>query len=219
MVTVEGDLWKFHLGITLPPLAAESVARLVWDETARQVDMMAMSWRPADSHKERIYTLTMNTMSLVGFGRQTEWDEGHKPESLPAGHKLTLARALTGTVMYLPHIMLLPRWLLRWSPWPIAYNSIEETERYVDELLAEERRKLEGGGGRGDADDSRENLLTAVLRTNLAATKKDAQAVGRTTLTDEEIKGNVFVFLVAGMPPLPSLESSSRYVSGCFINY
>ena len=216
---MEGDVWKFHLGITLPPLAAESVARLVWDETARQVDIMAASWQPADSHKKRIYTLTMNTISFVGFGRQAEWDEEHNAATLPTGHKLTLTGALMGTVMHLPHIMLLPRWLLRWSPWPIAYEAIDETERYVEELLNDERQKLESGGTDDNINADRENLLTAVLRTNLAATKKDAQAVGRASLTNEEIKGNVFVFLLAGTLPLASSELRARYKSRYLIGY
>ncbi|KAF3760421.1 hypothetical protein M406DRAFT_13424, partial [Cryphonectria parasitica EP155] len=196
VVSVEGDLWKFHLSITLPPLAADSVARLVWDETARQVDMMAASWRPQDSHKERIYALTMNTMSLVGFGRQAEWGEGDRPDNIPAGHQSSLVSALTQVVIHLAPIMLLPRWALRWSPWPIAYSAVSEVERYIEELLAEEREKLQR---KGSGQAYRENLLTAVLRTNMAAEKnKEAQAIGRTTLTDEEIKGNIFIFLVAG---------------------
>lgn len=195
MVSVEGDLWKFHLSITLPPLAAESVTRLVWDETARQVDMMAASWRAEDSHKERIYALTMNTMSLVGFGRQAEWGEGDRTDNVAPSHEFSLVGALTGVIVHLPQIMLLPRWLLRWSPWPVAYRTANEVERYIDELLAEEREKLQRDGSVAH----RENLLTAVLRSNMAAEKnKDAKAAGRSSLTDEEIKGNVFIFLVAG---------------------
>lgn len=195
---MEGDLWKFHLGITLPPLAAESVARLVWDETARQVDMMAAAWSPQDSHKDRIYALTMNTMSLVGFGRQADWGEGDKPDSIPEGHQYSLVSALTQVVIHLGPIMLVPRKLLRWSPWPIAYTAANEVEQYIGELLSEEREKL-----LNESDDSskqqRETLLTAVMRTNLAAeNSKEAQMIGRATLTDEEIKGNIFIFLVAG---------------------
>ncbi|KAK4233885.1 cytochrome P450 [Achaetomium macrosporum] len=196
VVSVEGDLWKFHLGITLPPLAAEAVARLVWEETARQVDMMVATWRPEDSMKERIYALTMNTMSLAGFGHQAEWGEGDRPDRVPPGHEYSLVSALTHVVSHLPHILLLPRWVLRWSPWPVAYRAANELDQYIDEMLAEEREKLE----RGDAGEAyRENLLTAVLRSNIAAEKsKDAAAIGRTALTHEEIKGNVFIFLVAG---------------------
>ncbi|KAI1205731.1 cytochrome P450 [Annulohypoxylon truncatum] len=194
VVSVEGDLWKFHLAITLPPLAADSVARLVWDETARQVDMMVAAWKPEESNSERIYALTMNIMSLVGFGRQAEWGEGKSPGSVPAGHKFSLVSALTEVIMHLPHILLLPRWLLRWTPWPIAYHAANEVESYIDEFLGEEREKLQ----RNSSESSRENLLTAVVRSNLAAAKKVDASVGRSILTDEEIRGNVFIFLVAG---------------------
>jgi cytochrome P450 len=197
-VTVEGDLWKFHLGITLPPLAAESVARLVWDETARQVEMMVGAWRPEDSNKDRIYALTMNTMSLVGFGRQAEWGESDQPDNSSSGtHKYSLVAALTNVTMHLPYLLLLPRWLLRLSPWAFVYHSANEVDQYIAELLAEERQKLQ--------EDSsvahRENLLTAVLRSNMSARGKklkDLESIGRSTFTDEEIKGNVFIFLFAG---------------------
>ncbi|KAI3322256.1 cytochrome P450 [Xylariaceae sp. AK1471] len=194
VVSVEGDLWKFHLSITLPPLAADSVARLVWDETARQVDMMVAAWRTEDSHKDRIYALTMNIMSLVGFGRQAEWGEGDRHDRVPSGHKYSLVGALTGVIEHLAHIMLIPRWLLRRSPWPIAYETADEVERYIDEMLKEERGKLQ----QNSEEASRENLLTAVLRTNMEANKKTDTSVGRSTLTDEEIRGNTFIFLVAG---------------------
>jgi cytochrome P450 len=197
VVSVEGDLWKFHLGITLPPLAAESVVRLVWDETARQVDMMIAAWRPQDSHKERVYALTMNTMSLVGFGHQSDWGKGERAADVPPGHQYSMVVAMTHVVLHLPHILLLPRWLLRWSPWPVAYRAANELESYIDEMLASERERLQ----HSNSEAERETLLTAVLRTNIGAQKKgrtDAQAVGRTALTDEEIRGNVFIFLVAG---------------------
>jgi cytochrome P450 len=209
VVSVEGDLWKFHLAITLPPLAANSVARLVWDETARQVEMMAADWRSDDSHKERIYALTMNTMSLVGFGRQAEWG-GDAPDSKPPGHNYSLVGALTGVIEHLPQIMLLPRWLLRWSPWPVAYHTANEVDAYIEELLAEERTNLERNGN----EAQRENLLTAVLRSNMIAEKnKDAKAAGRISLTDREIKGNVFIFLVAGALYSPFYPEMRLYSS------
>ncbi|RYP69718.1 hypothetical protein DL771_005920 [Monosporascus sp. 5C6A] len=47
-------------------------------------------------------------------------------------------------------------------------------------------------------DSSRENLLTAVLCSNMAAEKNLDVSIGRSAPTDEEIRGNVFIFLVAG---------------------
>lgn len=170
------------------------MARLVWDETARQVGMMATAWRPEDSHRERIYALTMNTMSLVGFGHQAEWGGKDVRENLPPGHRYSLVGAMNGVISHLPQIMLLPRWSLRW-PWPAAYRASNEMESYVEEMLAQERERLKCD----TKEAQRENLLTAVVRSNLVAEKKKVvNSLGRTSLNDEEIKGNVFIFLLAG---------------------
>ncbi|KAI2780016.1 cytochrome P450 [Daldinia loculata] len=192
----EGDLWKFHLGIVLPPLAAESVARLVWDETSRQVDMTTATWKPSSSNKERIYSLTMNTMLLVGFGRQAQGDSENQPSKLSGAHQYSLVDAMTNVTMYLPHILLLPRWLLRWSPWPIAYQCANEVDSYIDELVAEAQEKLL----EDSTEAQRETLITAILRSNMAAEndKKHIESIGRSTLTNEEIRGNAYIFLIAG---------------------
>lgn len=167
---------------------------MVWEETARQVGMMAAAWQVEESHRERIYNLTMNTVSLVGFGRKAEWGK----ETIPKGHKYSLVDALSGVVEHLDQIVLLPRSLLRWSPWPAAYCTAKEVDRYIDEMIAEERAKLEH-----DSNEAhRENIITALLRSNMIAEKnKEAKSAGRVSLTDDEIKGNVFIFLAAGKTP------------------
>jgi len=50
----------------------------------------------------------MNTMSLVGFGKQTDRADGLDGNA--KGHTLTLVDAIYGVVMHLPHILLLPKW-------------------------------------------------------------------------------------------------------------
>ncbi|KAK5657386.1 hypothetical protein OQA88_2956 [Cercophora sp. LCS_1] len=208
VVSVDGNEWRFHLGITLPPLAADGVHRTVWEETQRQIDMMATAWRSSSgpaSVKNNIYTLTVNTMSLVGFGKATDWTDADK--SVPPGHTLSIVGAIWGVVMHLPHILLLPKWALARSPWQVAYRAYVEFDQYMDELLAAERKNLESD----TVETTKDNLLTAVLRSSMAnkETSQDSDekkktranglgAVGRTSLTDEEIKGNVFIFLLAG---------------------
>jgi cytochrome P450 len=198
VVSTDGDLWRFHLRITLPPFG-EAVQQLVWDETERQTGMMAASWAKssgAGSLKHNIYTLTVNTMSLAGFGRQADWVEDSK--AVPQGHSLSLVAAIFGVVMHLPHILLMPKWLLRNSPWKIAHTAYVEFEQYMNELLAEAKAGLQRGV-KTESGAARENLLTAVLRSSEEGAKQAvAGPGGRTSLTDEEIKGNVFIFLLAG---------------------
>ena len=170
--------------------------------------MMAAAWARSgggqSSVKTNIYTLIVNTMSLVGFGKAADWTDAEN--AVPPGHELSLVGSIWGIVMHLPHILLLPKWALARSPWQAAYRAYVEFDQYMNELLASERKKLQRGG----AETGKDNLVTAVLRSSIAnhtATrdsleKKNGGSVsgssGRTSLTDEEIKGNVLIFLLAG---------------------
>jgi cytochrome P450 len=186
VVSVDGERWKFHLGITLPPFMQDNVLGMVWDETCRQVNVMATTWVRAGAEaslKQNIYSLTMNTMSLVGFGKQNDWTDGN-----PEGHALSLVDAIYGVVIHLPHILLLPKWVLKQAV-PKAYLGYVELESYMAELLGQEKTRLQNSSE--DKEAARETLLTAVLRSN----KRKPEGG---TLTDTEIKGNIFMFLLAG---------------------
>lgn len=190
VVSVDGDRWRHHLSITLPPFAADNVLRLLWDETCRQVDVMAAAWKRAGheaSLKQNVYSLTMNTMSLVGFGQQNEWTDG--PEAVPKGHSLSLVGAIYAVVMHLPHILLMPKRMLKLVS-PKAFAGYDELERYMSELLGKEKARLIDVNASKEA--SRETLLTAVLRSN------NTSKPGGAALTDTEVKGNIFMFLLAG---------------------
>ncbi|KAK4983975.1 hypothetical protein LTR50_006885 [Elasticomyces elasticus] len=196
VVSTEGDLWRFHLRITLPPFG-EVVNRLVWSETFRQTDLLASSWASVGSGslKTDIYSLTVNVMSCVGFGKQAEWTDD--ANAVPAGHELTLVSSIFGVVNHLPHILLLPKTALKHSPWKFAYKAYVEFKKYMHEFLAEEKAKM-------TSDSMYEskvkgNVLTAVLKSNASNKKENIVGPeGRTSLTDDEILGNVFMFLLAG---------------------
>ena len=141
-----------------------------------------------------VYSLTVNVMSCAGFGQQADWNNDLK--SMPVGHDMTLVDSIYGVVAYLPYILLLPKWLLRWSPWKRAYQSYIEFDRYMQEFLATEKTRL--------AEDSKYqgnmkgNLLTAVVKSNSNHEKTMGLPGEKTALTDDEILGNLFIFLLAG---------------------
>lgn len=196
VVSTEGDLWRLHQRITVPSLG-ESVNKLVWSETFRQAESLVSSWVSVipESLKSDIYSLTINIMACAAFGQQAEWSDTGK--TVPPGHELSLVSAVQGLVMHLPHILLLPKILLRYFFRDTAYRSYIEYEQYLGEFHKREKDRL--------ALDSKYessvkgNLLTAILKSNLSE-QKDAAVKGRTTLTDCEILGNTFIFLLAGKP-------------------
>jgi cytochrome P450 len=197
VVTTQGDLWRLHLKITLPPFG-DAVNRLVWSETFRQTNLLASAWstQASDNLKIDIYSVTLNVMVYAAFGQQSDWTDGSA--TLPPGHELSLVKAICGVVLNLPHILLLPQWLLKRSPWKHVYTAYNEFERYLHELLDAEKARI----AMDDTYNSKVkgNLLTAILKSNKASKDESVDSKGqRTTLTDKEILGNAFMFLLAGM--------------------
>ena len=185
-----GNRWRFHLAIELPPFAADNVLGLLWDEICRQVDVMAVAWKRAGdeaSFERNVYSLTVNTTSLVGFRKQSNWTE--RPDAVPGGYSLSLIAAIYVVVMHIPHILLLLKRILKLVG-PKAFTGYDEMKRYITELLVQEKARLLNDSTHKQL--SRETLLTAVLRSN------NASKSGATSLTDTEVKGDLFMFLLAG---------------------
>lgn len=156
--------------------------------------------------KNEVGQLTLNIIAGAGFGKQLEWNDRNVPE----GHGLTFLEAMTGVVKYMIAILLLPKWLLRRSPWSIAAQSHYEFELYVRELIgAEKARILEN---RTVEYSTRGNLLTAIIQSSadeaaatLARTIKTGE---KSYFSDDEVLGNAFIYLLAGMMHLnfPSFQ-------------
>lgn len=75
VVSTDGDLWRFHIRITLPPLG-EAVNKLVWSETTRQADFLAEAWASLGSSnlKNDVYSLTTKRHVLCWIWSPSELD-------------------------------------------------------------------------------------------------------------------------------------------------
>lgn len=202
VVTSEGDLWRFHVRVTAPPFG-ELNNRLVWTETFRQTDLLAAAWAEKGSGnlKDDIYSLTLNIISAAGFGRRIDWAEDMA--QAPPGYRMNFLKAITGVVTNIVAILLVPKWLLKMSPWASGYVSHREFERYMRELIATEKEKVSR-----DADyegGTKGNLLTAVLKASAAEESSNLAAKAgtgkKTHFNDDEVLGNAFMFLLAGQHP------------------
>ncbi|KAK2755486.1 hypothetical protein FQN54_006423 [Arachnomyces sp. PD_36] len=199
VVSTDGDLWRLHLRVTVPPLG-EAVHHTVWTETLHQSKLLTSSWAApngAGNLKDGIYNLTVNVMSLAGFGQSSEC--GDNPDDLPSGHSLSLVQAIFGVVTNLPMILLLPLWMLNVCAKPV-YTAYTQFALYMDELLAREKISMDSRSKK--PTKSQGNLLTAVIESNSQQPLEGSTAgrgpKGRARLTDTEVKGNVFIFLLAG---------------------
>lgn len=195
VVSTDGEVWRSHIRVTLPSFG-EQVQNVVWEETIRQTDMLCQSWLKLGKIgiKESIYQLTMNTMCLASFGWRVDWESGR--DGIPSGHRLSLVDAATQVVLHLPQVLLLPRWALRMLPDNTAYVACSEFEKYMDELLSREKLALTKETA---LESRRANLLTALLRSSRESAEAEKSHTGVSVgLTDPEIQGNIFIFLLAG---------------------
>ncbi|KAI8623345.1 cytochrome P450 [Xylariaceae sp. FL1651] len=193
--SADGDLWKVHSRIASPSFD-EFTQKLVWTETQRQANHLRSLWSTGRNFKfeEGVYTLTLEVMGTVGFGQQDDNNEDAKP--LAKDHKLLLLEALRGVIMHLPHILLIPKRLLRYSPWEAAYTAYMEMDQYMNELLLQGKHDINSNMGHMRA---REDLLKAILRSSQENSEQQFPPLaGKISLTNEEIKGNLFIFLLAG---------------------
>lgn len=196
VVSSEGNLWRFHYRITAPPFG-DAANQLVWADTLRQTKSVVPSWSASESVNLQadIYRLGVNVMAAAGFGRQLDWtDDGKK--AVPTGHEISLLDSIMGVVLYLPYILLLPKWLLRRSPWKVAHTAYTEFERYMREFIAVEKARVESGSA-FEEGKTKGNLLTTLLATSAAEEKNSAQGQ-RVSFTDDEVLGNIFIFFMAG---------------------
>ncbi|KAF2651062.1 cytochrome P450 [Lophiostoma macrostomum CBS 122681] len=140
--------------------------------------------------------IALHVLTSAGFGISHDYHGGAR---LPAaGHKLshrdslmTLLNHLTTTIVlgqmpWLESIRsLLPKHLQH------VKQAINEFDQYMDEMLATERRLM----AQQQQNSAKPNLISTLIRTS-----DEANSEGQTglRLTDQEIKGNLFIFNLAG---------------------
>jgi len=188
IASTEGDIWKKHARVT-NALFGDAVYKLVWNETIRQSGLVSTAWskKGSDTLKNDLYLVGINVIAAGAFGRQFDWEENDK-KTTPEGHSMTLIGSVMSLIFHLPHMVLLPKWFLRRSPWADGMVAHKEFEQYMHEFVAEEKVKIAN-----NAEDTRMkgNLLTNLVKANAGETKGSA-------LQDNEVTGNLFMFLMAG---------------------
>lgn len=159
---------------------------LVWDETVKIVLGLfeTPEWKgKASVAFDHVVDITLPIALFVigaaGFGRQVSWEDDN---STPPGHKMPFKEALNITSVSLRVKILLPRWATYLkSSWRRASIAFDELYLYMKEMIQDRRNTFE----KGEHFDLFSGLLDC-----------EDDPVDR--LTDDELIGNVFIFLVAG---------------------
>ncbi|MCJ1355146.1 MAG: hypothetical protein MMC33_005137 [Icmadophila ericetorum] len=227
VISTEGQTWRQHRKITSPPFT-EKNNQMVWSESLHQTKSMLKSWTgPSGTPPQTIKSLNADTMRLslnmisrAGFGVRLPWpgveDEQEKVPGMTEGHTMTFVEAMTELVERLFWIVMVPHWLLKRLPFAAparAWQCFSEWSRYMHEMC--EAKKLDIIEGRAQEDGM--DLLGAVIKgANVVQPKAISNGAAKSAangsalekgqqpdppiraLSDPEIFGNAFVFLLAG---------------------
>ncbi|KAI9707330.1 MAG: hypothetical protein M1836_000290 [Candelina mexicana] len=221
VVTTEGAMWRHHRKITSPPFT-EKNNHLVWAESLHQAQSMLTSWvGETGQGNKTVATVAKDTMRLslhiisrAGFGVRLLWpgvettggeqgEEGADTE----GHKMTYTDALSSLLHNMLWLMLLPQWLLKLLPFKqpkLAYQSFVEWGKHMNELFQRKKEAVRDGTEFQEGMDLMGALVkgAGITGENGAAngriTSEKDQASSQQLLSDDEILGNAYVFILAG---------------------
>ena len=214
VVSTEGAIWRHHRKITSPPFT-EKNNHVVWTESLHQAQSMVSGWVSPDAQSSgpiwdvaaQAMRLSLHVISRAGFGERLEWPHEEKDKTIPAGHTLSYKDALSTLLENIIPVMLTPRWLLPRSPLKIhkvANEAFVEWGKYMREMYYGKRSEMQQGETREGMDlmgalVKGAGITAESLNENGSADPEKAGAQNnKQLLTDDEILGNAFVFILAG---------------------
>ncbi|KAK4705780.1 7SK snRNA methylphosphate capping enzyme, partial [Phenoliferia sp. Uapishka_3] len=211
----EGEVFRRHKKIVTGSFT-EKTNEFAWIEAARVVEELLGEWdhnlaKGVDGHLEvkvpDFLRLTLKAGLFIilatSFSARPPWDD-NEPSALPAGHRLSFREVMHGVVTGSMVKVMAPEWSYKL---PIQrLRHVDECYRefglYIRESIAE-RRKLASDPRESEA--GRKDLLGALLYASNLEKDEDGDGVGdntdekkRATLSDDELMGNMYLFLVAG---------------------
>jgi cytochrome P450 len=209
-VSSEGAYWRHHRKITSPPFN-EKNNRMVWLEAVRQTQSMMNGWvNESDLVSPSItdiasaaMRLALHVISQSGFGVRLQWPHEEPDSIIPEGHTMSFKDALGTLLENTIPIMYMPRWILKNSPiksHKVSYAAFTEWGQYMRELYAEKQRDVKAGET-GEGMDLMGTLVRgAGVKSEQSSNGDPEKATPSTSqlLTEDEILGNAFVFIIAG---------------------
>ncbi|KAL5425800.1 hypothetical protein PMIN07_011423 [Paraphaeosphaeria minitans] len=204
VATAEGKTYRFHVRITAPPFGDMSGANdLVFAETTSQTKRLIESWscKPSDELQFDVNGLTLAVISMAGFGKRLDWTSNQDDSAnIPPGYDLSFLRAISDTTSYMTAILLLPKWLLRITPFRCAAVAHDNLDRYMREMIRAERKQILSDAAYESAS-ARGNLLTSILKASALEGAQSAtvgSSARKEAFTEDEVMGNLFIYLLAG---------------------
>ncbi|PNS20732.1 hypothetical protein CAC42_2977 [Sphaceloma murrayae] len=216
VVSTEGSIWRQHRKITSPPFT-EKNNHLVWQESLHQAQSMISAWFQGDKQKKSgdsgpvvdvpaaAMRLSLHVISKAGFGVRLHWPHEEqqlkgKVGEIPTGHSMTYKDALSTLLENILAAFLLPQWMLKYAPFEVTkkcYEAKQNWGQYMQEMYDAKKAEFSAG----TLPDSGMDLMGALVKGSGIAPStagKDPEKGTGQLLSDSEILGNAFVFILAG---------------------
>ncbi|KAK0479259.1 cytochrome P450 [Armillaria novae-zelandiae] len=185
IVASEGDTWRKYRKISAPAFSDRN-NRLVWDESLKITeDLIKTVWKNEDvvevEHAVEVtLSIALKVIGVAGFGHKMDWQAD---TVVPATHTMSFHDALNLASIGIVLKLGVPRWAMGLTPkWAKVRAAFDELELYMLEMIRDQQT--------GDQKGKRYDLFSSLLDAN--------DDEGEIKLTDQELLGNVFIFLVAG---------------------
>ncbi|KAL5378613.1 hypothetical protein DPSP01_009024 [Paraphaeosphaeria sporulosa] len=199
--TVNGEEWSRHRKITAPCFN-ERVSGFVWNESIRQSQAMLAQWlsQPGGRISKMVddtRIVALHVLTAAGFGVQHDFVSGARVTA--PGHKLShrdtlmiLLNNIITTMIVTPHESFFDKTAMLLGPrLKGILLALKEFRQYTNEAMASERKLLSEERG-----SLKHNLMSTLIRTSDQAKTDGVQSAAK--LSDDEIRGNIFIFNVAG---------------------
>ncbi|KAA1472086.1 cytochrome P450 [Dentipellis sp. KUC8613] len=187
IVASEHDEWKRYRKVSAPAFS-ERNNKLVWDETVKiMVDMFDNVWKnqlevTVDHCVEITLPIALFVIGVAGFGRRITWTDDLK---IPPGHTMTFKDALhtVSTDVFLK-LIIPDRAMGLTKRFQHVREAFKELDLYMLEMISNRRN--------AGKKEERYDLFSSLLDASEDTSDGDAK------LSDSELVGNIFIFLVAG---------------------
>jgi cytochrome P450 len=174
----------------IAPNINERVAATVFQESKTQAETMMDFFTRAkaltDDSAESLKRIAINVLGAAGYGQRRDWTPGKDNDKAPPGFHVTYMQAMRLLMDNLVEMAFLPTAMLLL---PFMPDRLQKTGHSVKELAALTKILLEQS-----STSTRASITSQIAQETSKAEKEKSS----TTLHEDEIVGNLFVFSAAG---------------------
>ncbi|ORY52415.1 cytochrome P450, partial [Rhizoclosmatium globosum] len=192
IVGTEGEVWRRHRRVAAPSFSEKNNA-LVHESSLRIAKEMMHAWEQHPVGEDSDFTVNvsanmmqyaLSVISSAGFGKDLPW--GEDETELIGTHKMTFKTAFETFVSNFGLYLVLPSFAfsLPFQALRKARVARKEFGDYLDEIIND--------ASTSPSDSGYHNLLQALVK----ASSMDNDKSG--SLSKDELKGNAFIFILAG---------------------